>query len=79
MKINFTSSGTYTTETKLTFLGQTETETEKGTYTINGSKLKTCTDGGECEEGEFSVTDKTLILKTKDTDTGCDTEAKLEK
>lgn len=79
LSISFKNDGSYIVTTKTVLLGTPTTETETGTYTINGGKLKLCPSGSACEEGDFSVSDKTLILKSKDSDTGCNSEATFVK
>lgn len=78
LTLNFKNDGTYITTTKSTFLGTPSTETETGTYTIDGSNIKLCT-GGSCDNASFTVSDKSLNIKGKDTDSGCNNDLTLIK
>ena len=79
MKITFTAAGTYSLETKFTFFGQTETETDNGTYTITDGKIKICDDTGDCDENTLNVDKKTLYFSGTDADTGCKNELRFIK
>ncbi|MBK7093713.1 MAG: hypothetical protein IPH57_01100 [Saprospiraceae bacterium] len=79
MKMTFTESGTYILETKFTFFGQTETETDNGTYIITDGKIKICDDKGDCDDNTFSVDKKSLYFYGTDADTGCKTEFRFVK
>ncbi len=79
MKASFLKNGSYTIETKTTFFGQTETDTETGTYTISGNILKTCPTSGSCNEETFTITESTLSFSSTDATDGCKTETVLTK
>ena len=79
MKLTFTSDGRYTFETKTSFFGETETETESGTYSIDGNILRMCDGFGDCDEGEFSVTSSSLTFKSESSEDGCKTELRFVK
>jgi hypothetical protein len=55
--MNFKADGSFvqTTTTEATFMGQTttDTETEEGTYSINGSTITLCDSDGDCDDGEL--------------------------
>lgn len=78
-QITFNTGGSYTIEVKTVFLGQSDSETTTGTYTISGSTLKLCESGGSCDEASFDVSDKELVLNSTDSDTGCKTVTKFGK
>lgn len=79
MKASFLKNGSYSIETKTTFFGQTETETETGTYTISGNILKTCPTNGTCNEETFTISESTMSFSSTDATDGCTTETVLTK
>ncbi len=75
----FNSNETYSSITKTTFLGSTQTETESGTYSISNGKLTICATGSPCEISNFTVSENTLNIIVKDTDTNCTSELTFAK
>ena len=76
---NFSSNGSYDFIFKTTIFGTTETETEQGTYVINGNTLSLCPSGSTCEDGQINISENTIVLSSVDADTGCDTILTLVK
>ncbi len=75
----FFANGKYDFIFKTTILGTTETDTEQGTYTINGNELTLCPLGGDCEDSQFTISENAISLISVDPDTGCDTELTMTK
>ena len=70
--ISFTKDGKYSVVTKITpKVGQTQSLTENGTYTVSGSTLTTCITGDPCEKGTFSVISSSLNVVGDDTVNQC--------
>jgi len=67
----FSENGTYTLVTKTTFFGATETDNIDGTYSISGNKITLCETPSLCEVSDFTLTENTLILNSKDVDSSC--------
>jgi len=67
----FNANKSYSIVTKSTFQGSTDTETENGSYTVSGTTLTLCETGGSCDDANFSVSESTLNLNGKDTDSKC--------
>jgi hypothetical protein len=79
IEMNFKADGSFvqTTTTEATFMGQTttDTETEEGTYSINGSTITLCDSDGDCDDGEFTISGNNITITTQANETdGCDSE-----
>lgn len=75
----FNADGTYESiaTTTTTALGQTttDTDTEAGTYTVNGNNITICDDDNDCSMGQFTVSGNNITLTYQDDpDDGCDGE-----
>ncbi len=75
----FLANGKYDFIFKTTIFGTTETDTEQGTYSINGNELTLCPLGGDCEDSQFIISENAISLISVDPDTGCDTELTMIK
>lgn len=62
----------YTFNSKTTIFGETENISETGTYTISGDKITFTATTGEKTEGTLNSDRNSLVINTKDDDTGCD-------
>jgi hypothetical protein len=71
--VTFNENGSYSSVSKSTFFGSTDTETINGTYSIAGNKLTICETPSSCEVSDFTLNGNTVTINTKDTDTNCTT------
>lgn len=79
LTITFNDNNTYSTVTTSKVFGTTDTDVENGTYSISGSKLSLCPAGSACDDGDFTISDNTLTIKSTDKDSKCNTELVLTK
>lgn len=69
-KVTTTKDGKFTS----TITIEGVTESDHGTYEVNGSEIEICSDGGtDCSTSEFQLTNnnKTLTLSEVDDESGC--------
>jgi len=61
---------TLTTAISFSIFGVLDSETDSGTYTIDGDQITVCLDG-ECDPATFSIDGDTLTIVATDPDDGC--------
>lgn len=69
----------YTITFVTSFLGENSSETETGTYTIDGDKITLTATNGDKTEGTVNGDRNSISVKSNDIDTGCDQTITLGK
>lgn len=69
----------YTITSTTSFLGETDTETETGTYTIDGNNITLTSSAGEVVQGTVNGDRNRITIRDTDPDTGCDQEIIISK
>ncbi len=69
----------YTFNSKTTIFGQVDNTSETGTYSISGDKITFTPTTGEKTEGTLNSDRNSLVINTKDDESGCDQVITLRK
>ncbi len=80
IEMTFTSGGDLSFTSMVTTTGYgTETDTEEGTYSVDGNNITICDEDGDCDTGTYSISGNTLNLSYSDPSDGCDSDITANK